>query len=119
MDFASPQPPESADTTTPQPTPALPPRNERPRGIERLWQALVAALFPVRCLGCGRRGAALCPSCRDELPRLRPPLCPRCSRPERGGLRCAACRRASAGLAAVRAPCAYAGAVGVAVRRLK
>jgi ComF family protein len=119
MDFASSNPPDPADSTRPQASPAGLPRPDRPRGVERLWQAVVAGLFPARCLGCGQRGTALCPTCRAELPRLRPPLCPRCSRPERSGLRCAACRRAYAGLATVRAPCAYAGAVGVAVRRLK
>jgi ComF family protein len=87
--------------------------------VRRLWQALAAGLFPARCLGCGRRGAALCPACWDGLPRLRPPLCPRCSRPARGGVRCASCRIAFAGLVAVRAPCAYAGTIGLAVRRLK
>jgi ComF family protein len=91
---------------------------ERP-GILRLLQTVVGGLFPTRCVGCHRRGPALCPTCREGLPRLRPPLCPRCSRPERSGTHCRACRSAPPELAAVRAPCAYADAAGLAVRRLK
>jgi ComF family protein len=94
----------------PAPVPAL---------LARLWAALVAGLFPPRCLGCGRRGEALCPSCWQGLPRLQPPWCPRCSRPERSGGRCPSCRRAAAALAGVRAACLYAGAVRLAIQRLK
>src|SRR5918912_151136 len=91
----------------------------RPGPLARGWAAAAAALFPARCLGCGRRGVAFCAPCWASLPRLRPPLCPRCSRPERSGTLCRACRRASPALTAVRAPCAYAGALGLAVQRLK
>lgn len=97
-----------------------PGRCARPEGIlARAWQALVAGMFPTRCVGCGRRGAAFCAACWDTLPRLRPPWCPRCSRPERHGTRCQDCRRGAASLVAVRAPCGYSGSISVAVRRLK
>jgi ComF family protein len=87
--------------------------------MQRGWTAALAAIFPARCLGCGRRGVTFCPACWDALPRLHPPYCPRCSRPERSGTHCRDCRRASPALAAVRAACAYGGAAGLAVRRLK
>jgi ComF family protein len=80
---------------------------------------LTAALFPARCLGCGRRGAAFCGACWDGLPRLRPPLCSRCSRPERNSTRCGACLRAGPALTAVRAACVYSGAARLAIQRLK
>lgn len=91
----------------------------QPSALERGWAAAVAAIFPARCLACGRRGVAFCAACWTALPRLRPPFCPRCSRPERTGARCYDCQRASPALAAVRAACAYGGLVGLAVRRLK
>lgn len=91
----------------------------RPNVLQRGWTAALAAVFPARCLGCGRRGVPMCPACWEALPRLRPPYCPRCSRPERSGTRCRDCQRAGPALAAVRAACAYSGAAGLAVRRLK
>ena len=90
-----------------------------PSLLARAWSATVAALFPARCLGCGRRGEAFCTACWQALPRLHPPLCPRCSRPEHSGARCQACRHAPPALGAVRAPCAYAGALRLAIQRLK
>jgi ComF family protein len=91
----------------------------RPHALARACTAALMALFPARCLGCGRRGAAFCSACWADLPRLRPPLCPRCSRPERSGTRCRDCQRAGPALTAVRAACVYGGPVGLAVRRLK
>lgn len=90
-----------------------------PSPFARGWSAALAALFPARCLGCGRRGVSFCPACWAALPRLQPPLCPRCSRPERSGTRCRDCQRAGPALRAVRAACSYSGAVGLGVRRLK
>jgi ComF family protein len=94
-------------------------RPRPPGALARGWAAAVAALFPARCLGCGRRGDPFCPTCWADLARLRPPYCPRCSRPERTGTRCRDCQRAGPALAAVRAACAYTGPVALAVRRLK
>jgi predicted amidophosphoribosyltransferase len=38
-------------------------------------------LLPQRCVVCGSGGKQLCPGCREELPRLEPPLCARCGAP--------------------------------------
>jgi ComF family protein len=38
-------------------------------------------LLPQRCIVCGRGGSQLCAKCREELPRLEPPLCSRCGAP--------------------------------------
>src|SRR5215472_14875308 len=35
-------------------------------------------LLPQRCVVCGRGGRQLCAGCREELPRIEPPLCARC-----------------------------------------
>jgi len=48
---------------------------------------LLQQLFPSPCLGCdglapdGLDGLGLCPCCRGQIPRLRPPLCHRCCLP--------------------------------------
>jgi ComF family protein len=91
----------------------------QPGALARAWTAAVAALFPARCVGCERRGAAFCAGCWAALPRLQPPLCPRCSRPEPGGRRCAFCRQGAPELLAVRAGCAFGGPVRTAIHRLK
>jgi predicted amidophosphoribosyltransferase len=38
-------------------------------------------LLPQRCVVCGSEGRQLCAGCREELPRLEPPLCARCGAP--------------------------------------
>jgi predicted amidophosphoribosyltransferase len=38
-------------------------------------------LLPQRCVVCGSGGQQLCSRCREELPRLEPPLCSRCAAP--------------------------------------
>jgi predicted amidophosphoribosyltransferase len=37
--------------------------------------------LPQRCVVCGSGGSQLCAGCREELPRLEPPLCARCGAP--------------------------------------
>jgi ComF family protein len=76
-------------------------------------------VFPARCLGCGRRGAALCQSCRPGLPYLPGGVCSRCAslRGARGV--CHGCRQLSAVLTSVRAPFSYDGAARSAVLALK
>jgi len=38
-------------------------------------------LLPQRCVVCGCGGSQLCAGCREELPRIVPPLCARCGAP--------------------------------------
>jgi len=77
------------------------------------------AIFPARCLGCQRRGVALCGHCRPHLPRLPQDVCSRCAtrRFERGG--CLGCRRLSPTITSIRAAFAYEGAARSAVLTLK
>jgi ComF family protein len=53
----------------------------RPTGFAALRRALVALLFPPRCVVCRRRGEWLCPRCRPQLTLVTPPVCPRCGAP--------------------------------------
>jgi len=52
---------------------------------------VVDSFFPRRCVGCGRLGGFLCPECFGKLPRLSPPLCPNCGRPQASGIVCPDC----------------------------
>jgi len=51
----------------------------------------VDSFFPRRCVGCGKGGGFLCPECLGKLPRLLPPLCPHCGRPQASGIVCPSC----------------------------
>ncbi len=56
---------------------------------------LLAIFFPERCAACGeviRPGEGVCPTCRDELPRIGIPVCPFCGR-EAAFCRCGKRRR--------------------------
>jgi competence protein ComFC len=48
----------------------------------KLIELAVDSFFPRRCIGCGKVGSFLCPECLGKLPRLLPPLCPNCGRPQ-------------------------------------
>ena len=49
------------------------------------------SFFPRRCVGCGRVGGFLCLECLRKLPRLVPPFCPRCGRPQASSIVCPSC----------------------------
>jgi len=51
----------------------------------------VDSFFPRRCVGCGKGGSFLCSECLGKLPRLLPPLCPHCGRPQASGIVCPSC----------------------------
>jgi predicted amidophosphoribosyltransferase len=69
-------------------------------------------LLPQRCLMCSTTGAALCGGCREQLPRLRPPLCARCGTPTAWPVdRCRECAGRRLAFASARAACAYDGTV--------
>ena len=57
----------------------------------KLVELVVDSFFPRRCVGCGRLGGFLCPECFGKLPRLSPPLCPNCGRPQASGIVCPDC----------------------------
>ena len=76
---------------------------------------LLDLLLPQRCVVCGCGGKQLCAGCREELPRIVPPLCARCGAPTAWPVeRCRECAGRRLGFASAR------GAVGydAAARRL-
>jgi predicted amidophosphoribosyltransferase len=72
-------------------------------------------LLPHRCVVCGCGGRQLCPACREELPRIEPPLCTRCGAPTAWPVeRCRECAGRRLGFASARAAVGY----DAAARRL-
>ncbi len=87
--------------------------------LDRALRLIGEALFPARCIGCQRRGIALCAACRAELPYLPSGLCARCATRRTAGRACSGCRRLSPAVSAIYATCAYQGAARTAVLTLK
>jgi competence protein ComFC len=68
-------------------------------------------LLPQRCVVCGCGGRQLCVGCREELPRIDPPLCARCGAPTAWPVeRCRECAGRRLGFASARAAVGYDGA---------
>ncbi|HEY1564113.1 MAG TPA: double zinc ribbon domain-containing protein [Gaiellaceae bacterium] len=65
-------------------------------------------LLPQRCVVCGSGGRQLCAGCREELPRIEPPLCARCGAPTAWPVeRCRECAGRRLGFASARAAVGY------------
>jgi predicted amidophosphoribosyltransferase len=72
-------------------------------------------LLPQRCVVCGCGGRQLCVPCREELPRIEPPLCARCGAPTAWPVeRCRECGGRRLAFATARAAVGY----DAAARRL-
>jgi len=87
--------------------------------VTRLGGMALDLLFPKWCLGCGKEGDFICPSCRNTMPRVMPPLCPRCGRPQASSILCSRCVGWAAGIDGIRAPFRFEGVVQQAVYKLK
>jgi predicted amidophosphoribosyltransferase len=69
---------------------------------------LLELLLPQRCVVCGRGGRQLCAWCREELPRIEPPLCARCGAPTAWPVeRCRECAGRRLAFATARAAVGY------------
>ncbi|MBI2980636.1 MAG: ComF family protein, partial [Chloroflexi bacterium] len=87
--------------------------------VAKLGGMALDLLFPQRCVGCGRDGAFICQSCHKSLPRLMPPLCPRCGRPQASGILCPSCVGWQAEIDGIRSPFRFDGVIRQAVHQLK
>ncbi len=76
-------------------------------------------LFPARCIGCGREGTFLCISCRRNLPRLLPPLCPKCGRGLILEERCPVCLKWKLEIDGIRSPFLFKGILRQAIHDYK
>ena len=84
-----------------------------------MGQVVVDLFFPQQCVGCGRRGSFLCSDCQRKLPRLQPPLCPKCGRPQVSGIICPSCRQRQTEIDGIRSPFRFDGTVRQAIYELK
>ncbi len=76
-------------------------------------------LFPRWCVGCGREGDFICSSCRQSLPKIMPPLCPKCGRPQSSAILCPSCVGWQAEIDGIRSPFRFDGAIRQAIHQLK
>ncbi|MCK5576776.1 MAG: ComF family protein [Dehalococcoidales bacterium] len=87
--------------------------------LAKLGRTALSLLFPLWCLGCGREGVLICPSCRSQLPRITPPICLRCGLPKTEGTACPDCSDQQPAIDGVRAPFRFEGIVRRAIHELK
>ncbi|MFC1919775.1 ComF family protein [Chloroflexota bacterium] len=85
----------------------------------RLKEYAIDLLFPPQCVGCGSVGHYLCSQCNRSLPRIQPPLCPHCGKPQpREGL-CPGCWGWQAAIDGIRAPFYFDGVIRDAIHSFK
>ena len=87
--------------------------------VAKLMGMTLDFLFPQRCVGCGTEGSFLCSSCRRSLPRIMPPLCPRCGKPQPSGILCPSCVSWQAEIDGIRSPFRFDGVMRQAIHQLK
>jgi len=87
--------------------------------VAKLGGIALDFLFPQWCLGCGREGQLICSSCQSSLPRVVPPLCSRCGRPQPSGILCSSCVSWRAEIDGIRSPFRFEGVIRQAVHELK
>ena len=87
--------------------------------IEKLKGIALDLLFPQRCVGCGKEGNLVCASCLHSLPRIMPPICPKCGKPQTSGILCPGCTGWQTEIDGIRAPFRFDGVIREAVHQLK
>ena len=85
----------------------------------QLRSIVVEFFFPRYCVGCGIEGAFLCNSCYQTLPRILPPFCRKCGKPESSGGLCPICWGVQSEIDGIRSPFRFDGVVRRAVHELK
>ncbi len=87
--------------------------------LTKLKEIALDLLFPQRCVGCGKEGDLICRSCYRALPRIMPPLCPRCGKPQSSGILCPSCVSWQAEIDGIRSPFRFEGVIRQAIHQLK
>ena len=87
--------------------------------LNQLVELAIDAFFPRRCVGCGKVGSFLCLDCRRKLPRVFPPLCPQCGKPQASGILCPSCRQRQTQIDGVRSPFRFEEVLRQAIHQLK
>jgi ComF family protein len=76
-------------------------------------------LFPQKCLGCGNEGELICRLCQNKLPRIHPPICPRCGKSQASGILCSNCINLNGNMDAIRSPFKFEGIIREAIHQYK
>ena len=87
--------------------------------LTRLKGIALNLFFPQWCVGCGKEGDFVCYSCRQSLPRIMPPLCPRCGKSQPSGILCPSCISWQAEIDGIRSPFRFDGVIRQAIYQLK
>jgi ComF family protein len=87
--------------------------------LTRIRGMALDLLFPRWCVGCGREGDFICSSCLKSLPRIVPPLCPKCGLPQSIANLCPSCLSWQAEIDGIRAPFRFEGVMRQAIHQLK
>lgn len=87
--------------------------------LARIRGMALDLLFPRWCVGCGREGDFICSSCLKSLPRVVPPICPKCGMPQSHTNLCPTCLSWQAEIDGIRAPFRFDGVVRQAIHQLK
>lgn len=85
----------------------------------QLQKAVTDFFYPRRCLGCGKVGSFLCVDCMKSLPRILPPFCQMCGKPEVAGGFCAGCWSDHCVIDSIRSPFRFDGVMRQAIHALK
>ena len=87
--------------------------------VTKLKGIALNLLFPQWCVGCGKEGGFICPSCLRSLLPVTPPVCPRCGLPQPGGALCPVCAGRPAAIDGIRSPFIFGGVMRQAIHELK
>jgi len=84
-----------------------------------LQDALIDFFYPRHCVGCGRTGSFLCVDCAKSLPRILPPACQKCGKPDVSGSFCPACWSAQLMVDFILSPFRFEGVIRKAIHSFK
>ncbi|HUV52195.1 MAG TPA: ComF family protein [Dehalococcoidia bacterium] len=87
--------------------------------LQKVKTALLDILLPLRCVGCGKEGSLICPSCSDSLPRVKLPLCQRCGTTVNEGNLCSACLSHPLAINGIRSAFLFQGVARQAILQFK
>jgi len=87
--------------------------------LNKIKRIALDLLFPRWCVGCGREGEFICLPCFRSLPRIMPPLCPKCGRPQSSAILCPGCAGWQAKIDGIRSPFRFDGVIRQAIHELK
>ena len=85
----------------------------------QLRETVLDFLFPRHCVGCGKTGNFLCQDCYQKLPRIVPPICQKCGKPESTGALCSSCWGWQSQIDGIRSPFRFEGVIRQAIHELK